>query len=208
MEFPLQTYQQVQKNLALEKELPITPDWSAAADFLELIKDHCLKAKPKTIVECSSGATTLVLARCCQLNKQGKVFSLENGEEYAINTQNHLKDFGLGNYAEVIHAPLEIVEVNNESYQWYETKKLTDQKIELLVIDGPPGFLQKHSRLPAVPKLFNQLADQSVIFLDDAARDDEKEMIDLWLEMYPDMQHEFINTERGCSILTRHKQDS
>ena len=208
MRFPLQAYLQLQKDLGLGKALPITPDWSAAADFLELIKNHCLKARPKTIVECSSGATTVVLGRCCQLNKQGKVFSLENAEEYALNTRNNLKDFALDSYADVIYAPLEAVEVNNESYQWYETKNLSKQKIELLVIDGPPGSIQKYSRLPALPKLFSQLTDQAVIFLDDAARDDEKAMVDLWLDMYPDLQHEFINTERGCSILTRHKQVS
>lgn len=204
----MQAYLQLQKDLGLDKVLPITPDWSAAADFLELIKNHCLKVKPKTIVECSSGATTVVLGKCCQLNKQGKVFSLENAEEYALNTRNNLKDFALDSYADVIYAPLEAVEVNNESYQWYETKNLSKQKIELLVIDGPPGFIQKYSRLPALPKLFSQLTDQAVIFLDDAARDDEKAMVDLWLDMYPDLKHEFINTERGCSILTRHKQVS
>ena len=201
MGFPLQTYQQIQKDLELEKELPITPDWSAAADFLALIKNHCLKAKPKTIVECSSGATTVVLAKCCQLNNQGKVFSLENGEEYAINTQNNLKNFGLDSYAEVIHAPLETVEVNNESYQWYETKNLPDQKIDMLVIDGPPGFIQRHSRLPALPFLFDRMADQSIVFLDDAARDEEREIVEMWLGIDSGVSHEFIEMERGCSIL-------
>ena len=209
MGFPLQTYLQLQKDLGLEKELPITPDWSAAADFLELIKNHCLKAKPKIIVECSSGATTVVLAKCCQINKQGKVFSLENGEEYASNTQNNLKDLALENYAEVIYAPLEGIEVNNESYQWYETKNLPDQKIDMLVIDGPPGFIQRHSRLPALPLLFDQLADNAIVFLDDAARDDEREIVEMWLGIDSGIDsgisHEFIETERGCSVLTVNK---
>jgi len=194
-------YQSIKKELHLKKELPITPDWSAAADFLELIKNHCLKAKPKTIVECSSGATTVVLAKCCEINKQGKVFSLENGEEYAFNTHNNVKDFGLEEYADVIHAPLETIEVNGESYQWYESKKLPDKKIDMLVIDGPPGFIQRHSRLPALPLLFDQMADQSIVFLDDAARDEEIEIVEMWLGISPSVSHEFVELERGCSVL-------
>jgi len=197
----MSTYKTIQIDLHLEKELPITPDWSAAADFLELIKDHCLKAKPKTIVECSSGATTVVLAKCCEINKQGKVFSLENGEEYANNTQKNINEFALDNYSEVIHAPLETVAINNKSYQWYESKNLPDKKIDMMVIDGPPGFVQRHSRLPALPLLFDQMADQSIVFLDDAARDDEKEIVDLWLGVHSGVSHEFVETERGCSIL-------
>jgi len=197
----MSTYQSIQKELHLEQELPITPDWSAAADFLELIKNHCLKAKPKTIVECSSGATTVVLAKCCEINKQGKVFSLENGEEYAINTRNNIKDHRLEKYADVIHAPLETIEVNNESYQWYESKKLPDIKIDMLVIDGPPGFIQRHSRLPALPLLFDQMADQSIVFLDDAARDEEIEIVEMWLGISQSVSHEFVELERGCSVL-------
>jgi len=173
----------------------------AGADFLELIKNHCLKARPETIVECSSGATTVVLARCCQLNKQGKVFSLENGEEYAINTQNNLKDFSLDSYADVIYAPLETVEVNKENYQWYETKNLSEQKIDMLVIDGPPGFIQRHSRLPALPILFDRLADNATVFLDDAARDEEMAIVEMWLGIDSGISHEFIETERGCSVI-------
>jgi len=197
----MSTYQSIQKDLHLKQKLPIAPDWSAAADFLELIKDHCLKAKPKTIVECSSGATTVVLAKCCEINKQGKVFSLENGEEYAINTCNNVKDFGLEKYADVIHAPLETIEVNGESYQWYESENLPKQKIDMLVIDGPPGFIQRHSRLPALHLLFDQMADQSIIFLDDAARDDEKEIVEIWLGISSGVSHEFVELERGCSVL-------
>ena len=197
----MSTYQSIQKDLHLKQKLPIAPDWSAAADFLELIKDHCLKAKPKTIVECSSGATTVVLAKCCEINKQGKVFSLENGEEYAINTRNNVKDFGLEKYADVIHAPLETVEVNGESYQWYECENLPKQKIDMLVIDGPPGFIQRHSRLPALHLLLDQMADQSIIFLDDAARDDEKEIVEIWLGISSGVSHEFVELERGCSVL-------
>lgn len=205
MGFPLQTYLQLQKDLGLDHELPVTADWSAAADFLFLIKEYCQNSKPATMAECSSGLTTLTLARCCQMNGVGKVYSLENGEQYALKTQQNLDQFGLGNYADVIHAPLENIEVNSTKFDWYSLNDLPDLSIDMLVIDGPPGFIQKHSRMPALPLLFDRLADGAVVFLDDAAREEERELVDMWLEMFPQLTHEYIESERGCSVLTVNK---
>lgn len=194
-------YHSIQQRLNFDHELPYTNNWSAAADFLELIINHCLQNKPSTILECSSGLTSLVLARCCQLNSQGQVYSLENGKEYVENTSQQLIDFELGQYVEIIHAPLEAKTINNHDFMWYSTNNIPDKSIDMLVIDGPPGFIQKHSRFPALPLLYDQLANDCVIFLDDAARDDEKTIIEMWLNAYPNIEHEYIDTERGCSVL-------
>ena len=77
--------------------------------------------------------------------------------------------------------------------------------IDMLVIDGPSGFTQKHTRYPALPMLYDRLSHKSVIYLDDAARDDEKEIVDMWLSEYPSLSHAHIETERGCSLLSVHK---
>ena len=73
----------------------------------------------------------------------------------------------------------------------------------MLVIDGPSGFIQKHSRFPALPVLFDRLAKNSIIFLDDAAREDEKEIVAMWENT--GIEHEYIETERGCSIFKVNK---
>ena len=199
------SYRSIQERLQLDHALPYTENWSAAADFLELIIAHCLKTKPATIIECSSGLTTLVLARCCQLNDYGYIHSLENGQDYANKTRQQLTEFGLGKYVNVIHAPLETVTINARDFMWYSTRDLPDVPIDMLVIDGPPGFMQQYSRFPALPILYNQLANDSVLFLDDAARDDEKAIIDMWQDDYPDIEHQYIDTERGCSVLRKAK---
>jgi len=201
----MKTYKQLQGILNLEYDLPITQDWSAAADFLFLIKEYCLEKKPEIIVECSSGVSSLILAKCCQINKTGHVYSLENGKEYQLKTQEILKQYQLENNADIFHAPLETRIINNEKYKWYEVRKIENLKIDLLVIDGPPGFIQKHSRYPAIPVLFDQLADDACIFLDDAARDEEKEIVKKWLNQYAELNHEYIKTERGCSVLKKSK---
>lgn len=196
-----ESYHFLQNKLGLNKNFPYTKDWSAAADFLQIIADHCLNSKPTTILECSSGLTTLILARCCQMNHHGHVYSLENGEEYVTKTRDSLNQYHLDDYASVIHAPLVNTNINDKQFLWYEIESVPDKTIDMLVIDGPPGFIQQHSRYPAIPMLYKKLASQCKIFMDDADRDDEKEIVKLWLSEYPSIKHEYIDTERGCSVL-------
>lgn len=196
-----ETYLSLRDRLGLNQGLSYSHNWSAAPDFLKLIVDHVLDARPSTIVECSSGVTTLMLARCCQMNDHGQVFSLENGPEYATGTRTEIERYGLKNQAEVIDAPLRKYAIGGHDYQWYALDGLPERSIDMLVIDGPPGFIQRHSRYPALPLLFDKLADGCVVFLDDAARPDERELVEMWLAEYPAIKHEYLATERGCSIL-------
>ncbi len=177
------------------------PKWSAAPDFLGLIADHALTARPKVIVECSSGVTTLILARCCALNGSGHVFSLENGPEFAARTRAELERFGLSGLATVIDAPLVPCPLDGREYQWYNLAGLPPLEVDMLVIDGPPGFIQRHSRYPALPRLASRMTTGGVAFLDDAARPDERELVAMWLVHMPALRHDYIANERGCSIL-------
>jgi predicted O-methyltransferase YrrM len=195
------SYDTLRERLGLRHGLPYTEHWSAAADFLERVAGHALRAMPSTILECSSGLSTLVLARCCQLNGRGHVYSLENGAVYADTTREALRLHGLEGFATVIDAPLRNMAVGGRVFAWYATTDLPSDAIDLLVVDGPPGFIQKHSRYPALPALFDRLSRRCMIYLDDAGREDEREIVRWWLEEYPDLGHEYVETERGCSIL-------
>ena len=197
------SYQSLEKSLAFDQPLPVTETWSAAADFLTLISDYCLQHKPQVIVECSSGTSSIVLSQCCRINQSGHVYSLENGDDFFRKTGAQLNDFSLSKYCDVIHAPLKQIVLNEGEFQWYDVTGLTEKKIDMLVIDGPPGFLQKHSRYPALPVLSDRMAEHCIVFLDDAARDDEQELVSIWLNSHPEFSYEYIDNERGCSILRR-----
>jgi len=194
-------YQPLCERLGLTQGIPYTPQWSAAPDFLTLIVDHVLTHRPPTIVECGSGLTTLMLARCCALNRSGHVYSLENGADYAANTRRDIARYGLDEYSTVLHAPLVPYTINGRDYQWYDVAPLAAKDIDLLVIDGPPGFIQRHSRYPALPLLHKRLADGCTVFMDDAARPDEQELAAMWLGEMPTVHHEYIANERGCVFL-------
>ncbi len=197
-----EAYNYLRDRLKLHDGIPYTTDWSAAPDFLKLIVDHCLEHQPNIILECSSGATTLMLARCCEMNGAGQVYSLENGEEYAEKSRSHLQRYGLAQQATVIHAPLQTHSLNDRNFQWYALDELPEKSIEMLVIDGPPGFIQPHSRYPALPLLRDKLADGCTIFMDDAARPEEQEIVKMWQAELPNLQHHHLSTERGCALLS------
>jgi len=199
----MMSYQLLERSLGFERTLPVTETWSAAPDFLKLISDYCLENKPKVIVECSSGTSSLVISQCCRINRSGHVYSLENGEEFLNKTRSQLSDFSLSGYCDVIPAPLREIVLEDKGFQWYDITRLPEKTIDMLVIDGPPGFLQKHSRYPALPMLSDRLAEHCIVFLDDAARDDELELVKIWLKIHPEFSYEFIDNERGCSILRR-----
>ncbi len=187
--------------LGLTSPLPYTPDWSAAPDFLGLIAEHCLARRPSTIVECSSGTSTLVLARCCQLNGHGHVYSLENGAEYANATTAQLEAAGLQDWVSVIHAPLINYKLNEHEHIWYSLDKLSTHDIDLLVIDGPPAVIDREARYPALPLLHDRLAAGCTVYLDDADRAGEHEIVQKWNAMFPEFQRLPADCERGCAVL-------
>ncbi|MDH5785465.1 MAG: class I SAM-dependent methyltransferase [Chromatiales bacterium] len=195
-----EAYHYLRDRLQLTRGIPYTTDWSAAPDFLKLIAGHVLQQRPAVIVECSSGTTSLVLARCCEINGSGELYSLENGAEYAEQSRHTLARYDLSSWGEIIHAPLIPYEIDGVTYQWYELDNLPDRSIDMLVIDGPPGFIQQHSRYAALPLLFDKLADGCTIFMDDAARPDEQAIARMWCEQYPQLNNHYLNTERGCAL--------
>ncbi len=204
----LACYNELKLLLGLQTDIPYTKDWSASPDFLLKIAQDCLTEKPSTIVECSSGTSTLILAKCCEINRHGKVFSLEHEKLFANQTEAYLQHYSLVEYSDVIYAPLTEYTLDDKPYSWYDLNGFSSNNIDMLVIDGPPGFIQKHSRYPALPLLYDRLSNHCRIYMDDASRPDEQEIIRVWREEWPyshdcQSQLEYIHEalDRGCAIL-------
>tara|TARA_R110002073_G_scaffold502_14_gene4258 strand:- start:13748 stop:14512 length:765 start_codon:yes stop_codon:yes gene_type:complete len=194
----IQAYIDLKALLGLTQPLPRLRGWAASPDFLIEIAKHALKEKPRCTVECSSGASTIVLARCAQISNTGHVFSLEHDARFAEITKNNLKDCGLADWATVIVAPLERTKENVVS-EWYSNSGYKDlQNIDLLVIDGPPATANELARYPAVPNLIERLVDGSAIYLDDTNRAGEQEIISKWLGDSRLVLQRTIDLEKGA----------
>ncbi len=187
--------------LNLERALPPTRGWAASPDFLLLIARHARDAGPRTIVECGSGTSTVVLARCMQLNEAGHVYSLEHESEFAATTAAELARHGLSDWATVIHAPLRPHDLSGQSWPWYSHEALPNGKIDMLIIDGPPEPVAPLARYPAGSILFPRLSAGATVFLDDSDRDDEKRIIERWIQEFPGLQRQDHPCEKGCASL-------
>ena len=144
-----EAYHDLCKYLALDAGIPYVEKWSAAADFLQLLIDHVNSTGPSQILECGSGLTTIILAAACNRLGEGQIVTLEQEREYVQSIQQVLDQYMLADRVEVIHAPLSTYQVDGMTFQWYSLDALTDISADMLVIDGPPGMLQQHSRYPA-----------------------------------------------------------
>ncbi len=177
------------------------PLWSAGADFLALAVDAMLRTRPAVVVECGSGASTVVLAQVLKRGGWGgRLHGLDHAPEFAAATRAELARFGLGDEARVLDAPLTGHALAGAVYPWYSLDGLPD-RIDFLVIDGPPGRIGRHARYPALPLLAGRLSAGAPILLDDAARPDEREVIARWQAEFPGLSVEQMECERGCVVL-------
>ena len=194
----------LQLDLRLERSLPGMRGWAASPDFLLELARHALQARPATVVECSSGTSTLVLARCLQLNGHGIVYSLEHDAHFAEQTRAQLRRHGLADWAMVLDAPLRAQRHGDATWPWYAHERLpADVAIDMLVVDGPPMATRAMARYPAGPALFPRMAAGASVFLDDANRADERAMLRRWHSEFPMFTHSARPCEKGCAVLTR-----
>jgi predicted O-methyltransferase YrrM len=180
--------------LDLPQGLPPLRKWAGSPDFLLVLARHVKRTTPRVIVECGSGASTLVLARMLQRNGSGHLYSLEHSAAYADATRTKLREYGLEQWATITHAPL--------VDKWYALPSALPEKIDMLVIDGPPTETGPLARHPAGPRLLTRLSPGGSAFLDDALRDDEREVARRWRDEFPGLRVVEHPCEKGCAEFT------
>lgn len=185
--------------------LPRSRGWVASPDFLSHLISSAQQYNPVTVVECSSGMSTVVLAACMRNAGKGRIYSLEHDEYYAKKTRALLELHKLSDWATVLDAPLVSTRLGDWSGSWYDIKSLPEGlRIDMLVIDGPPDTLGALARYPALPQLYGKLENNAVVYLDDANRESEKQVIKRWLREYSDLESvEGIECEKGCALLIK-----
>jgi predicted O-methyltransferase YrrM len=199
----LQNTELLTYELGLKRPLPPLRGWVASPDVLLALVRHVRRARPSVILECGSGASTLVLAQAAKLNGRGRVYSIDHDADFARRTREMLEEYGLSDWAEISHAPLRPIEIGGAQWQWYAPEALpATPPIDLLFIDGPPSpNLESTTRYPAGPMLFQRLAPGGSVFADDTKRPGETEVLRRWAREFPHLaQHEHF-CEKGCHEL-------
>ncbi|EHQ24687.1 class I SAM-dependent methyltransferase [Mucilaginibacter paludis] len=152
---------------------------------LIFLRNELVLNKRKNILEFGSGLSTLFMGQL--IKKHGLkacICTIESGEEWISLLKEKVDQLKLAEYIKIIYAPL----VEDSNYgKWYDMDILNrelnqEQLFDMIVIDGPPAFNPQiaKSRYRAIPYIFNSLSDNCFIFLDDANRMGEQEIIQLW----------------------------
>jgi predicted O-methyltransferase YrrM len=145
-------------------------------------------AERRRIVELGSGVSSIVIGRLLA-QRGGKLTALEHDPDWAALVRRQVERERLQDFVDVVVSSLEPHHASWSGAPWYplDSVALLPGGISLLLIDGPPGYGEgmTHSRYPALPALVDRLAADAVVFLDDADREPEREIIARWAEEVP-----------------------
>ncbi|GAA4119661.1 O-methyltransferase [Enteractinococcus coprophilus] len=181
----------------LKLPMPNTGGYAIDAQALGHLITLVDERQPMRILELGSGTSTIWLGYLCR-TYGGKLVSLDHLEKYLALTKQAVKRHQLEEQIECRFAPLEKTECDGRTFDWYSADALEDQHdIDLLIADGPPQSTGPQARYPSLPKLIDRLAPKALVVLDDAHRKDEANIVDAWLQAYPD----FEKIEHGTSRL-------
>jgi predicted O-methyltransferase YrrM len=157
--------------------------WSSATlrpSALVLLLNDVLVLGRETLVECGGGVSTLYFARLLARIGTGRLVTLEHDPRWSAFLLEALAREGLGDRATVVDAPLAV------ETGWYDAAAvataLPDLPIDLLLVDGPPAVEpgREQARHEALPALYDHLAPDATIALDDVARAGEQAVLARW----------------------------
>lgn len=200
----------LQRRLAIKGQLPPLRGWATSPDVLLLLHTHIMATRPRLIVECGSGASTLVIADALNQNGFGELVSLEHSGHYGAKTLGTLQAESLEDWVDLRIGDLEAWEgehLNPEGAEkpsrWYPVSLLEDlESVDLLWVDGPPGATCLFSRYPALPALANKLAPNAEVWLDDTIGQEEKDICERWAKDHG-FELEYYALEKGLGRLMR-----
>jgi predicted O-methyltransferase YrrM len=190
----LEAFVQLNSLINFTAPLPATRGWAGSPDLL-LTLAHVVKTfKPKLVVELGSGVSTIVMGKA----GAKKIVSFDGSEEYAGHTRNLLKAHGVKG-AEVRYSKLAPFK---KSSGWYDPNSFKDlKKIDLLVIDGPPGGDDVNGRYPALEVLLPKLSPKAVVILDDAKRAGERSLAEDFAAALPKHALTILDHEKGTAVI-------
>ncbi|MBE9030554.1 class I SAM-dependent methyltransferase [filamentous cyanobacterium LEGE 11480] len=199
-------------NLALQYLAPLTKGylpWSRFAmrpsGMVKILNDMVINQR-FTVVECGAGLTTVYVASLMRQQDKGHLYSLEHDADWIAVVRDLLVQRGLESYVTFIHAPLVPSDLSLEGADWYDTAAIApviaDQKIDLLVVDGPPAYdeARRYARYPAAPYFQKNFSDNYAVVLDDINRFGEQHVLTEWRRHIPGLQSKRFVNDGGVAI--------
>ena len=157
--------------------------WALDGDTISFLWKLMQQDRPRVIVECGAGVSTLVFAKSLHEfapTKFTSLLSLEQNLWVKEKVEKRLVGCGLNDGVTVLHTPIS----EKGDYQ-LDADQLRDQlgseKVDWVIIDGPAG--PEGCRASTLPLLARFCRSGARWFLDDAFRDGELGALNRWTNM-------------------------
>lgn len=191
----------------LKPDLPYPPfgGWAVSGDCARRLVELVMTVRPSWVIEVGSGLSTLLIAQALEIvGGDGRVLALEHEKQWLDKSTALLALHGMAHRADVSHAPLEAIDLEDERFNWYDLSAVSlPDEAEVIFIDGPPKATGPLARYPALPLLIDRLVPGGVILMDDANRPDERAAIQRWQEEIPGLEVIFHSDAKGTVELRR-----
>ena len=149
------------------------PGWSAGTEFLGAAVAAARKAQGP-ILECGSGLSTLLMGTVTT-GIGNTIWALEHNPEWGQRVQREIDRWHL-NSVHLCVAPLK----DYGEYSWYDPPRDgLPERFSLVICDGPPADTPG-GRYGLLPTIRERLDRSTVILLDDAVREDERQIGERW----------------------------
>jgi hypothetical protein len=149
--------------------------YSAETEYLSSLTERALKTRGP-ILECGSGLSTVLLGLIAKRTGNA-VWTLEHHPEWADRVRSVIKGLGLDS-VQLCLAPLR----DFQQFDWYDAPlEKMPNNFQLVVCDGPPGDT-RGGRYGMLPLMREYLSSNCTILLDDAAREEEKAILEKWTQ--------------------------
>lgn len=207
-----QHYRQIEASFSLystlriEHPMPPMRLWVISPDFANLIVQLIMDRRPSLVVELGSGVSTVISAYTLTQVNHGRVVAYDHEAQFAQLAAENLRLHGLDHHAQVIHAPLYNIKIEDEIWQWYDLPHFDQLTgIDFLIVDGPPEHIQDLARYPALPVLFDRLNPGATILVDDVSREEDSAVVSRWLEEFDCELVQVVANEKGAVILQKRR---
>jgi predicted O-methyltransferase YrrM len=187
--------QQLLSLLKFSAPVPPTRSWAASPDLLLTLAQLVQKHNPKLVVELGSGVSTLVVAKA----GAKKVISIDHSGDFADKTREVLKEHKVRG-VEIRVAQLK---AHISGVDWYDTAVIKDLKrIDLLIVDGPPGSKNPEARMPARAEFITKLSPKAIIVIDDVNREGERKLAESFAKALPNHILTIYPHEKGTAVIS------
>jgi len=190
------------KGFLFRNRLPIDlkrSTWSMDIQDFESIFKIIKKRRPQLILELGAGTSTVLIAsKLSKFSQSSSMISFEGESKWAEVVQEMLDRYNLRRWASLYHVPYQ----KYSDHIWFESQRIKEilgsKKIDILIVDAPPGGLCPHSRKPAIPFFLDYLNKYSIVLLHDAKRPDERRIIQEWSKYF--QEYQIVDTPCGLAI--------